>query len=85
MGIVLIITNVTQMITTMTHKICISLDEDAYQILCSLMDAHKKSQQFGTNKIKATASGVIRAGLDALAQDVLCLYKINEVMRRRWR
>lgn len=69
----------------MTHKICISLDQDAYDILWGLIDAHRKSRQFGAKRIDTTASGVIRAGLDALAQDVLCLYKIDEVMRRRWR
>lgn len=69
----------------MTHKICISLDQDAYDILWGLMDAHRKSQAFGACKVEATASAVVRAGLDALADEVLCLSRIDGVMKRRWR
>lgn len=70
----------------MTHKICISLDDESWDILQRYLIAHRRSHAWSSGRMAmdATASAVVRAALDALADDCLGLHRVDRVMARRW-
>lgn len=68
----------------MTHKICISLDEEAWKILQAIIENYKKGDGKPWMKAQCNPSAVIRAGLEALAVDVFCMVKIDKVIGRKW-
>ena len=69
----------------MTHKICISLDEESWRIIQDIITVFKADEKT-TRWVKAQAnpSAVIRAALDALKNDAFVIGRLDDIIRRKW-
>lgn len=69
----------------MTHKICISLDEESWKVIQDVITVFKADKKtMAWVRAQANPSAVIRAALDALNNDAFIIARLDNIIRRKW-